>query len=61
MALRDVAIRRRDLAMAERAISQITNAVERCRSVNYMQCVDYFRKQLPPAQALPRGSRSRHP
>jgi len=52
MALRDVAFRRRDLAMAERAISQITNAVERCRRVNYMQCVDYFQKQLPPAQAL---------
>jgi hypothetical protein len=50
--MRLLAERRGDLATAERALAQITEAFETCRDANHAPNAAYYEAQLPAARAL---------
>jgi hypothetical protein len=52
VALKVLAERHRDLAMAERAQAQINAAFETCRDAHHASCAAYYEAQLPAARAL---------
>jgi hypothetical protein len=52
VALRVLAERRGDLAMAEQALAQITAAFETCREAHHAPKAAYYEAQVPASQAL---------
>ena len=52
VALRVLAGRRGDLAMAEQALAQITTAFETFRDAHQAPNADYYEAQLPTSRAL---------